>query len=153
MNPDNVTTEEYRLIIETNNVTGEIIHRYTPISSSITIPALHIINQTHHYQRPIHQELPIYQPLSPLFTSILNAITGESDFFTDPPTRTTLTEVEFSRYPSTTNDPEDGCSICAQEGESNFTLLPCNHVFHTNCIRIWLTGFNSSCPICRQSLR
>ncbi|KAK4429771.1 E3 ubiquitin-protein ligase [Sesamum alatum] len=48
---------------------------------------------------------------------------------------------------------EESCSICL-EGFSDGglgTRLPCNHVFHENCIVRWLRG-NHVCPLCRYQL-
>ncbi|KAK4429770.1 putative E3 ubiquitin-protein ligase RHC2A [Sesamum alatum] len=48
---------------------------------------------------------------------------------------------------------EEPCSICL-EGFSDGglgTRLPCNHVFHENCILRWLRG-NHVCPLCRYQL-
>ena len=42
------------------------------------------------------------------------------------------------------------CSICINDinVESSFATDPCNHVFHRECIQIWLND-NDSCPNCR----
>ncbi|KAL9322154.1 hypothetical protein ACSQ67_010207 [Phaseolus vulgaris] len=44
------------------------------------------------------------------------------------------------------------CVICLESfitGESCQILPPCNHLFHSYCIRHWLKD-NASCPICRS---
>ena len=33
----------------------------------------------------------------------------------------------------------------------SFILLPCNHIFHSNCLEKWI-GVRKECPICRASL-
>ncbi|GMQ00649.1 hypothetical protein CsSME_00047648 [Camellia sinensis var. sinensis] len=45
------------------------------------------------------------------------------------------------------------CSICKDEFEKNDQVnpLPCDHVFHHNCILPWLNRSNS-CPLCRYKL-
>lgn len=49
------------------------------------------------------------------------------------------------------------CSICHQDHPYDHTnnkilrKLKCNHVFHINCIEIWLSS-KKSCPICRKNL-
>ncbi|CAL0321252.1 unnamed protein product [Lupinus luteus] len=47
------------------------------------------------------------------------------------------------------------CSICLSEyqGDDVLRILPyCGHSFHVSCIDIWLQQ-NSTCPVCRISLR
>lgn len=43
------------------------------------------------------------------------------------------------------------CVICDEDGEKEFTRMPCLHVFHTNCLVTWLRT-NGSCPLCRFQL-
>lgn len=45
------------------------------------------------------------------------------------------------------------CVICVDEmvkGEKA-TILPCNHLFHGECVTIWLKQHNT-CPVCRRSI-
>lgn len=46
------------------------------------------------------------------------------------------------------------CSICLNpyEGNDMVRSLPCNHVFHQNCVDKWLVGHVNSCPLCRQKV-
>jgi hypothetical protein len=45
----------------------------------------------------------------------------------------------------------DKCTICICdfEDEDVITLLPCDHVFHEECIMPWLQKESHKCPICR----
>ncbi|KAK4892624.1 E3 ubiquitin-protein ligase dzip3 [Elasticomyces elasticus] len=47
----------------------------------------------------------------------------------------------------------EDCCICACEMEVDMvvTVLPCEHWFHTECVRTWL-GEHRSCPMCRSKL-
>ena len=48
---------------------------------------------------------------------------------------------------------ENSCAICKNEfkiGEECL-LMPCNHLFHENCLMPWITNRNS-CPVCRYEL-
>ena len=47
------------------------------------------------------------------------------------------------------------CSICIEEFEDGETIgiLPkCNHGFHLECIKPWLTERQSSCPLCKTNV-
>lgn len=48
---------------------------------------------------------------------------------------------------------EEKCPICITEFEDGEEVknLPCNHMFHGNCIDTWLVQ-NSHCPICKADL-
>ena len=39
------------------------------------------------------------------------------------------------------------CLVC-REGMSSGKKLPCSHVFHTDCLRLWLQH-QQACPLCR----
>ncbi|RWS00410.1 E3 ubiquitin-protein ligase RNF13-like protein [Dinothrombium tinctorium] len=47
-------------------------------------------------------------------------------------------------------DYYDSCSICLEgySEESELRLLPCHHVFHTQCVDRWLMS-NEKCPLCK----
>jgi len=46
------------------------------------------------------------------------------------------------------------CSICLEEFSNGEILrqLPCNHIFHTQCIRPWLTLRQPLCPLCKLEI-
>ena len=47
---------------------------------------------------------------------------------------------------------EDKCSICMGKlnKEEMVWELPCKHVFHEECIKMWLKEYNYKCPVCRK---
>lgn len=52
------------------------------------------------------------------------------------------------------DEERDKCPICITELENNVVIrrLPCDHIFHPQCIDTWL-GSNSHCPICKFDIR
>lgn len=50
-------------------------------------------------------------------------------------------------------DGKAECSICmeAAEVDTEVTVLPCDHWFHFDCIKVWLSQHNT-CPHCRRSI-
>ena len=47
--------------------------------------------------------------------------------------------------------PSTDCPICLDKYRPtvNVCRLPCHHLFHQDCILVWLQGNNHNCPICR----
>lgn len=51
-------------------------------------------------------------------------------------------------------DDDENCSICCcpiNEDTDNqvYTVLPCNHVFHSTCVKDYLKEYSYHCPICK----
>jgi hypothetical protein len=77
--------------------------------------------------------------------------------------KVTLSENEFSKlntYVVKEGDlpmvEDKDCHICIEtlaEKGLEITTLPCNHSFHTPCIRVWLQEEKVSCPVCREDVR
>ena len=45
------------------------------------------------------------------------------------------------------------CSICTYSilGDDDIIILSCQHIFHINCVTVWLIK-NGTCPNCRDSV-
>lgn len=54
------------------------------------------------------------------------------------------------------NDGETCYPLCEKkfkEGDVLRTIMPCGHVYHERCIKIWLfRGENQFCPYCRGNI-
>lgn len=60
------------------------------------------------------------------------------------------TEPDWSAWPSEMLHCTE-CVVCLENFSSGCLLmgLPCGHVFHQNCIVLWLAGGRHCCPVCR----
>jgi hypothetical protein len=52
-------------------------------------------------------------------------------------------------------DPNEQCAICfakltEDKEKHKYNILPCHHIFHTNCIKEYLKEYNYHCPICKE---
>lgn len=86
----------------------------------------------------------------------------------DTDTRVPLTENSFevmkkglykdikADFESNGIEYDSTCVICQEnyEDEDEITNIGCsgNHIFHTDCIRPWLTRVSKTCPVCREDL-
>ena len=61
----------------------------------------------------------------------------------------------FVRYPDATPEElaagDNVCIICREEMVSGCKKLPCNHIFHTSCLRSWFQR-QQTCPTCRMDI-
>ena len=44
------------------------------------------------------------------------------------------------------------CSICLEDIKDKYTIIKCNHVFHKQCLNLWLKK-HQTCPMCRTYLK
>lgn len=75
-----------------------------------------------------------------------------------------LTETQFDMLPrrvlQTPKDSKpqelESCSVCLSDicyGDELVCLSPCNHSYHVDCIRQWLTEKSTLCPLCKGDVR
>ena len=62
-------------------------------------------------------------------------------------------KLNIRRLNSTDDLLLDECSICLEKYKKKDQIidLECNHVFHKECIKLWLNK-NNSCPQCRENI-
>jgi hypothetical protein len=71
----------------------------------------------------------------------------------------TLTEEQFAMFPeveygsSLKKCNSTTCSICLEDfgKREKVRLLPCGHLFHSQCVSPWLTKRSSHCPLCKEN--
>lgn len=61
----------------------------------------------------------------------------------------------LSRYPDATPEElasmDNVCIICREDMNTACKKLPCNHIFHTSCLRSWFQR-QQTCPTCRMDV-
>lgn len=65
----------------------------------------------------------------------------------------TMKSEDVDRLPRHAVEEENiNCSICLEDIPVNTQVMkiPCNHVFHTECLSTWLKDQSYMCPLCRQ---
>jgi hypothetical protein len=52
------------------------------------------------------------------------------------------------------NNLDKCCSVCMDDlvKDNEVIILPCEHIFHTNCIEEWLSKYNYNCPVCKKEV-
>jgi hypothetical protein len=64
-------------------------------------------------------------------------------------------KITSSKYNENNNENNnDKCVICYEEFQNNDIVLniPCKHLFHKACIKIWVTENSYKCPICKEKI-
>jgi len=68
--------------------------------------------------------------------------------------RTTSIDLAKERQPMRSHFDQPTCAICLDDfehGESNVRQLPCEHIFHPECVDEFLRDNSSLCPLCKVS--
>lgn len=99
--------------------------------------------------------IPCFFTSSTLFEGSLDdSSDDEEPQFHDSLESIPIIEISSPMVPCSSSEESSlPCAICIEDfvvGESA-RRLPCNHLYHNNCIVPWLTS-HSSCPICRFEL-
>jgi hypothetical protein len=56
---------------------------------------------------------------------------------------------ENNKTITSTNRTYGECCICLEQLDKDLYALPCAHLFHEKCIRLWLKN-HTKCPICEN---
>lgn len=60
--------------------------------------------------------------------------------------------MEFEKLDTKIKEANNKCVICQDEFDihDNVRVLPCDHIYHINCIDSWLKEHSYKCPCCRK---
>mgnify|MGYP003682973269 CR=1 FL=1 len=67
-----------------------------------------------------------------------------------------ISQQRFDQIVQPVEHTSEVCTICGQhqtESPGQFVQLPCEHVYHRECIQPYLCQIRSRCPICNRDLR
>lgn len=107
---------------------------------------------------------PAADPTNPEKTNTTETVNGDgptTEEITDVTkvvSETTVKELDESSAPAPAPapavaeyDPGDLCAICIDslEPDDDVRMLPCTHVFHSDCVTPWLTTRRAICPLCK----
>jgi hypothetical protein len=59
----------------------------------------------------------------------------------------------LERYITPFPEHAEECSICYETQSGERVILHCGHIFHRECISIWLTEKSVRCPMCNYDVR
>lgn len=111
---------------------------------------MEVIYVNYYYPVPIYLPIMAVAPNNQDLNEVIDD--GEEDFSLES---IGLTEEEISLIPMVTDIPAgESCTVCLTSFEENPSLvcrLPCNHLFHEECLLPWLQ-MNVTCPLCRHRL-
>lgn len=88
------------------------------------------------------------------FDDILDLIFRQTQPRGPPPTsKKVLDELKEEVFDSEIYEEDVKCVVCQEnfQNEDKFIRIPCNHMYHSDCILPWLKQHNT-CPTCRYEL-
>jgi DNA-binding transcriptional regulator YhcF (GntR family) len=108
-----------------------------------------------------NQNNVVHNMINNIFEMILtpnNTLPSLTNFGEFEDVKITLTNDEFNLLHHdfiTRINIDKECNVCMDSYNLNDKIvkLPCNHIFHTECIRNWLCNEKVTCPVCRMDTR
>lgn len=102
---------------------------------------------------PALSQEAMIQTTDELFGALTMATNEESTSPAAPPPPTLIRTISRNNMPALTRAiSSEDCIICMDAIETGRALtLTCSHVFHEDCINVWLIN-HSDCPVCRATV-
>lgn len=98
----------------------------------------------HIFTLPLFAMRPMYSALKALKKSVTNVLKTRRAL-------RYLNEFYPDATPADLANHDSSCIICREELNWASKKLPCNHIFHTACLRAWFQR-QQTCPTCRYSI-
>ena len=101
------------------------------------------------YMPELNYRNSIFQLLTLLTSNIANAAIPEEE-------QPLVSTEDFEKLPiEILNETRDNdCAICIDKLKkgNEIVKLPCNHLFHVDCIKSYFLNYNNKCPMCRSNI-
>lgn len=127
----------------------------------IVVPTFKLL-YTYIYKLNIKTLLPHSRQIMISFLICLTTLINLNVLTVDPDTvNIDLNRIKYdtfinNNHPTRINIPtyHEECSICLEKFNQNdeIAALNCNHIYHFNCISLWINHGQITCPICRAQI-
>eukprot|EP00164_Ancoracysta_twista_P001775 GFYU01002332.1.p1 GENE.GFYU01002332.1~~GFYU01002332.1.p1 ORF type:complete len:590 (+),score=125.70 GFYU01002332.1:171-1940(+) len=112
---------------------------------------------TRHFEFNMDDTANLAEILTRLYGSVFEYMPDDSQEFGPPPTsRSVLSQIPEIKVEQVHADSDltRSCSVCFEDHQvgEKAMKLPCNHMFHSDCIKPWLEQ-HCTCPVCRYELQ
>lgn len=131
-------------------------NRNTNVNTNINVN----VNVNTLLSEALYDDTPTYDIFSSLFTNFNDFIEGQmrlQDELED--VKITISNKEFDRLNRVILDESvlknNQCSICLEKMllSDKLVILKCNHIYHNDCLKKWVTNNSSKCCVCRFDIR
>jgi hypothetical protein len=135
------------------NTIGNTINSNT--IGSITINGIDILRSPEF--SPFNQIISPNTPMNTTTTALFNILIGRTTQMEDVcivNTEEEINSLKKCKYEDISKKLNTECNICLEEynNTDDLLVLPCNHYFHTQCIKTWLSKTSNKCPLCKNKV-
>jgi len=102
------------------------------------------------YMPELNYRNSIFQLLTLLTSNITNEVIPEEE------EQPIVSTEDFEKLPIEilNENIDNDCAICIDKLKKGNEIikLPCNHLFHIDCIKSYFLNYNNKCPMCRSNI-